>query len=104
MESRSDRLRNARRDAGYASVRAACDAFGYHYPTYAGHENGARDFDFDTAERYAKAYKVDVTWLMSGKVPAKDEKAEVIDIWTRIPLRDRDTAMRMLKSLSKKDG
>lgn len=102
MESRADRLRAARRDAGYKTVRAACDAFGYHYPTYAGHENGARDFDFDTAERYAKAFGVDATWLMSGKAPASSEQAEIIDIWTRIPQRDREAAIRMLKGLVKK--
>jgi transcriptional regulator with XRE-family HTH domain len=102
MESRASRLKAARRDAGYTSVRAACDAFGYHYPTYAGHENGARDYDFDTAQRYAKAYKVDVTWLMTGRASADTDKAEVIDIWTRIPERDRAAALRMLRGLTKK--
>lgn len=100
MKSRSDRLRDARRDAGYSSVKSACDAFGFHYPTYAGHENGSRDFDFDTAERYARAYKVNVTWLMSGKDTPKDEGAEIVRIWDRIPLENRQSALRMLKSLS----
>ena len=102
MESRADRLKAARRDAGFTSVRAACDAFGYNYPTYAGHENGSRDYDFDTAQRYAKAFKVDATWLMSGREPPDNDRAEVIDIWTRIPLRDREAALRMLKGLVKK--
>lgn len=104
MESRADRLRAARKDAGYASVKDACAAFGYTYATYAAHENGSRDYDFQTAERYSKAYNVDVTWLMTGKTPNKSERAEVIDIWSRIPARDRDTALKMLRGLAKKDG
>ncbi|KCZ47746.1 helix-turn-helix transcriptional regulator [Hyphomonas sp. CY54-11-8] len=102
METRGDRLKKARMDAGYTTVRAACDAFGYKYPTYAGHENGSREFDFDEAERYAKNYSVDVMWLMNGKTPAKGERAEVIDIWSRIPERDRQAALNMLRGLAKK--
>lgn len=102
METKADRLKQARKDAGYSSVRAACAAFGYHYPTYAGHENGARDFDFESAERYAKTYKVDVTWLMSGKALRPTEQAEVIRIWAHIPKRDRELALRMLKGLTVK--
>jgi hypothetical protein len=101
MESRASRLKAARKDAGYTSVRAACDAFGYPYPTYAGHENGSRDYDFDAAQRYARAFKVDATWLMTGRGATPQVGAEIVDIWTRIPERDRAAALRMLRGLAK---
>jgi len=58
------RLRRARIDAGYNSAQAACDAFGWNAAAYRHHENGTREFDFATAQRYGKAFKQDAAWLM----------------------------------------
>ncbi|WP_370308295.1 LexA family transcriptional regulator [Sphingobium abikonense] len=58
------RLRRARIDAGYQSAQAAADAFGWSIAAYRHHENGTRGFDFATAQRYGKAFKVQAAWLM----------------------------------------
>ncbi len=61
-----ERLKQARERAGFKTIRQAVDRFGWSYPTYAGHENGSRGFKIDTAQRYAKAYRVPVQYLMFG--------------------------------------
>ena len=40
MQEMSDRLRQARMDAGYSTARLAADALGENYQTYASYENG----------------------------------------------------------------
>lgn len=66
METRSERLKKARRDAGYRTAADAARALGVPYPTYASHENGSRKFEADEAANYAKKFKVEVNWLLLG--------------------------------------
>ncbi|MDF1626997.1 MAG: XRE family transcriptional regulator [Parvibaculaceae bacterium] len=61
-----DRLRDARTRANYDSAAAAAEAMGVNYYTYIQHENGTRGITRKTAERYAKFYRVDLTWLLTG--------------------------------------
>lgn len=70
------RLRRARIDAGYNSAQAACDAFGWNAAAYRHHENGTREFDFATAQRYGKAFKQDAAWLMGEGGSSKRTKIE----------------------------
>lgn len=67
MGTRGERLKKARIDAGYRTAKAAADALGIPYPTYASHENGSRSFDADDAIVYARKYKVSIEWLLEGK-------------------------------------
>lgn len=67
MEQMADRLRQARENAGFAKAADACEAFGFKYSTYAGHENGSRGIRADALQRYAKDFGVSVEWLMTGK-------------------------------------
>lgn len=67
MSAKNERLRAARSDAGFKSAAEAADAFGWVVPTYQSHENGSRGFSFDTAEKYARAFKTTTQWLLSGK-------------------------------------
>lgn len=39
------------------------------YSTYAGHENGTRDFEIDAATNYATKFKVPLEWLLLGRKP-----------------------------------
>ncbi|MEJ6397017.1 helix-turn-helix domain-containing protein [Yoonia sp. 208BN28-4] len=66
MFDAGERLKTARVNAGYASAQDACDAFGFKYPTYIGHENGHRGITTKAAQRYAQAYRVDSAWLLMG--------------------------------------
>lgn len=66
MNDLADRLREAREGAGFAKAVDAAEAFGWKYPTYAGHENGSRGFRADTARQYASAFGVSADWLLYG--------------------------------------
>lgn len=67
MRSKNERLRQSRIDAGYRSARDAAAALDVKYSTYAGHENGARDFDAEDAQRYARRFGVPLEWLLTGR-------------------------------------
>lgn len=65
-QTRGQRLQHARRQAGFATARKAAEAIGAKYDTYAQHENGIRGFPADRADIYARAFNVDVSWLLFG--------------------------------------
>jgi hypothetical protein len=67
MSELSERLVKAREHAGFANAAEAAEALGVAYSTYAGHENGSSGFKYKTGELYARRFKVDFTWLMTGK-------------------------------------
>ena len=62
-----ERLKAARRDAGYASAAAAAKEYGWPIGTYSCHENGSRGIKLDVAERYAWAFGVNPLWLLRGE-------------------------------------
>ena len=66
---RADRLRKARKAAGFRSASEAARSLGVSPSTYIHHENGTRDFDETAATLYARRYHVDLAWLMLGKGP-----------------------------------
>lgn len=66
-ESRSERLRTARRNAGYPTARAAAAAHGWNPNTYASNENGHAPFSYSSAKAYARAFGVDPAWLYDGE-------------------------------------
>lgn len=67
METKGDRLKQAREARGFSSAARAAEALGVPYGTYSGHENGARGFKDVEAERYARFFRVSVGWLVSGE-------------------------------------
>ena len=75
MTDQSDRLRQARTAAGFASVQDAVDRFGWTYSTYGGHENGSRGIRAQAAKSYARAFGVDESWIMFGTGQGPDGKS-----------------------------
>lgn len=67
METKGDRLRDARLAAGYRTAKAAADALGMRPTTYGAHENGQNDFGIDEAQVYAKKFSTDPLWLLTGQ-------------------------------------
>lgn len=63
----SERLKLARRQAGWETAAEAALTFGWTPTTYFGHENGSRNFSAAKAAIYAKAFKVSPEWLLFGK-------------------------------------
>lgn len=107
-DTMAERLRRARKEAGYASAADAAAAFeSIKTPTLTSHENGTREFDVEAAIRYAKAFKVDPAWLLaiggsSGSVPIQRKVIESPEIpwlgkaaagvWLEQSFRDPDTS------------
>lgn len=60
-----ERLKIARKAAGFTSASDAATALGVKYPTYAGHENGSRGV-VRAAEKYARRFHVSLDWLLRG--------------------------------------
>ena len=67
MSEMHERLTAARKEAGYATTRAAADALGVKEPTYGQHENGTRGYKRDSADQYARKFHVSLEWLLTGK-------------------------------------
>jgi len=60
------RLEQARKLRGFKTARSACDFFGWNYNSYAQHEQGIRGIS-RVADKYAKAFRVSVAWLLTGE-------------------------------------
>lgn len=67
MSDLSERLRQARIAAGYASAADAARAVGVPEPSYTAHENGSRGFKYDRAKLYSRRFGVSLEWLLSGR-------------------------------------
>lgn len=67
MTTRAERLKKARKDAGFRTARDAAASLGIPYSTYAGHENSSRAYETDDAVIYARKFKVTIEWLLTGK-------------------------------------
>ena len=68
----NQRLRAAREAAGFKSMADAAKSVGVPYPTYAGHENGGKGaFKRDDAAKYARVFKVNLEWLLTGRGPMR---------------------------------
>lgn len=97
LTTQHGRLRWARIDAGFDSMRGAAQAHGWNENTYKSHEQGIRQAEglkLKHAERYARAFKVNLLWLTAGQGPAR---AGQLDDDT-IPPEDRELAKRLLRA------
>lgn len=65
-KERANRLKQARREAGYSSARKAAQKMQVCITTYEAHEHGRIGFA-NTADKYATSYNVTLDWLWSGK-------------------------------------
>ena len=75
----NERLRNARKAAGFASATDAIEYCKWRGSTYRAHENGQNNFNAEYATKYGRAYGVSASWLLLGegdeeKVVAKKDK------------------------------
>ena len=70
LNTQHGRLRWARENAHFSSIRAAALAFGFNENTYKSHEQGIRQAEglkTKHLERYARAFRVSQAWLATGK-------------------------------------
>jgi len=76
-----DRLRKAREKAGFDSPKSASDFHGWSEHTYKSHENGNRGIKHHVAKKYAEAFKVSASWLITGET-AKVVSSETPEVFT----------------------
>lgn len=62
-----ERLREARKNAGYKSAADAARAMGVPEQTYYSHENGGSGLRPAVATKYAKKFRVSLEWLLTGR-------------------------------------
>lgn len=67
-----DRLREARIAAGHASPSDAAESFGWNVITYRAHEGGRRGLRPEVAARYAKAFRVSPSFILTGEGSAEE--------------------------------
>lgn len=80
----NERLKEARVAAKFQKASEAARAIGVIEATYLGHENGSRNFDFDSAEKYGRKFGVRAAWLLKGEEPRNRRPAA----FKEAPLRD----------------
>lgn len=73
MSEISNRLKQARISACYATAREAADRLGVSYHTYVQHENGIRVPRIKSIEKYAKVFHVDPLWLLYNRTSSTKE-------------------------------
>lgn len=98
METMGDRLKKARIDAGFkksaAQAAKACD---WPVQTYRSHEaagknqSNSRDYDSETAQKYARRFRVDYLWLLYGGRPRTKGAEHVDGRMQRISELDEET-------------
>lgn len=76
---KKDRLKWARENAGYATASDAAKAMGMPPPTYLHYENGTNGF-LRHAEKFARFYRVNVEWLMTGRGDPRGKAAVTRDV------------------------
>ncbi len=67
MSTPSERLKQARQEAGFATAAEGAARAGVKYYTYVQHENGIRGVPVDKAAVYARAFGVEPQWLLYGR-------------------------------------
>lgn len=102
-----ERLRQARKAAGFASATAAALALGMKYPTYAGHENGNRGLRANL-EQYSRRFQVSMAWLLTGRGdgPGRNlsaDQQEAIELLEQLSDADRGHYLAILRGLAGAD-
>lgn len=75
-EETAARLKEARIRAGFADATSAARHFNWKSPTYLSHENASRGIRPDASARYAEAFGVSLSWLLTGKDTAEGKRGE----------------------------
>lgn len=106
MQDFAARLRYARKAAGFENASDAARAFGWNVNTYRAHENSNRGVRREVAIAYARAFRVNLRWLMTGAGepfsgdldgPLTGVKTVPIIDWSDIlELRERPLGVRQL--------
>ena len=101
LDTIGGRLRWAREKAHFTSARAAAQAHEWNENTYKSHEQGIRQAEGlkrKYVERYARAFKINPLWLMTGRGAAIADETDAA--WQAMTPEERERAMRLVKAAS----
>lgn len=78
----AERLKSARIKAGFETASQAANSMGVVPATYLAHENASRGIRNDALERYARKFKVDMSYLLTGmdSSPILKKKADGVSV------------------------
>lgn len=93
MNTKAERLRQARIAANFTSTQAAADRLGVSPSTYRAHENGQNDFNEEQAKVYAKAFNVTPEHLILGAPLRPAKPFSTFDPDAPEPVVDPDAPM-----------
>ena len=100
-----ERLKIAREAAGYETAEAAAQAFGWNPVTYRAHENGRNGMRTAVARKYARAYMVNVEWLLFNKHQMKTDQpdpglAELTENYHNLTPKERKGLVDLSRTLA----
>ena len=79
LDSQGKRLAWAREKAGFKTASAAARALGVPEQTYLAHENSNRGLRLEPAQHYARRFRVNFAWLMSGHgMPSDRDQVPIV--------------------------
>lgn len=88
----SQRLKQARKEAGFTTATAAAEAWEWNVNTYRSHENGHRDPTKDDAIKYARAFRKPLAWLLTGRKDRASAAPDALELhqvpiiaWGQLP-------------------
>ncbi len=96
---RAVRLREAR-SSHFKTIEAAVEFHGWSYSTLSSHELGGRAFKYESAEKYAKAFGVDIDWLWNGNEGPSESPVAATSSATQRSTSRRDDLRRLENSES----
>lgn len=67
MGDAGERLKEARKRAGYETASAAAEAMSVPVATYIQHENGKRGIPAERAQKYGRFFRIAPEWLLYGR-------------------------------------
>lgn len=80
MTTQSQRLKQARENAGYETASDAARALGVSISTYSAHENGQNGIKLKYARKYAQKFKISQSWLLTGEEQSSRESERQIGL------------------------
>ena len=94
MEEPCDRLKQIRVNAGFETSADATRSHGWNENTYRSHENGERGIKPQVAKKYARAYRISASWLLTGE----DGKPEPKISRPAMPSSDRTRLLPIIET------
>lgn len=100
MGESNDRLRAARKAAGFKAARRAALKFNWTPSTYSSHENGQTPVPVDAAFEYGKAFKTSPIWILHGIGPREESidamlQDEPSEVWDEV--REHAASVKKLR-------